>query len=159
MEMTREMKEVCKKFEEVTGWRIPVIERAGSPIRSIAMAEPLKEKRCKRLHCFPGTSCGGNCGRNGLGYRIKCETCQRAGLVTVYEGETGRNGYTRGKEHLDALRLENKENTIWKHCMVQHNGEKGNFFNESLEGILDLPSEASKRGGEDPRVLSTLRNE
>ena len=48
-------------------------------------------------------------------------------MVTVYEGETGRNGYTRGKEHLDALRLENKENTIWKHCMVQHNGEKATF--------------------------------
>ena len=59
VEMTREMKEVCKKFEEVTGWRIPVIERAGNHIRSIAMAEPLKEKGCKRLDCFLGTSGGG----------------------------------------------------------------------------------------------------
>ena len=27
-DMTRDMKEVCKNFENVTGWRIPVVERA-----------------------------------------------------------------------------------------------------------------------------------
>ena len=30
--MTREMREVCKNFEEVTGWRIPVLERAGRSV-------------------------------------------------------------------------------------------------------------------------------
>ena len=45
----------------------------------------------------------------------------------MYEGETGRNGYTRGKEHLDALRLKNKENALWKHCLEQHNVEKAKF--------------------------------
>ena len=58
---------------------------------------------------------------------IKCETCQQAGVVSLYEGETGRNGYTREKEHLDALRLENEDNALWKHCLIQHNGEKAKF--------------------------------
>ena len=35
-------------------------------------------------------------------------------------GETGRNGYTRGKEHLDALKLEDEESLPWKHCFVEH---------------------------------------
>ena len=48
-------------------------------------------------------------------------------MVSVYEGDTGRNGYTRGKEHLDALRLENEENALWKHCLIQHNGKKATF--------------------------------
>ena len=42
-------------------------------------------------------------------------------------GETGRNGYTRGNEHLDALRLEDEENPLWKHCLVEHGGVKAVF--------------------------------
>ena len=45
----------------------------------------------------------------------------------IYAGETGRNGYSRGKEHLDALRLEDKENPLWKHCLVEHGGVKAVF--------------------------------
>ena len=58
--MTKETKEVCQKVKEVTGLRIPVIERAGSYVRSIGKAEPLKEKECRRLDCFSCFSGGGN---------------------------------------------------------------------------------------------------
>ena len=47
--MSREMKEVCRKFQEVTGWRIPVIERAGRSVRSIAKAG----KRMQEASLFP----------------------------------------------------------------------------------------------------------
>jgi hypothetical protein len=130
--MTKQMKEVCRKFEDVTGWRVPVIERAGNSVRSIAKAEPLKAKGCKRADCFPCSSSGGNCERNGSGYRIICKTFQLDGIDSVYEGETGRNGYTRGKEHVDALTLEDEENALWKHCLVQNNGEKAVFSMEVL---------------------------
>ena len=52
-EMTRDMKEVCRKFEEVTGWRISVNKRAGNSVRSIAKAEPLKEKDATGWIVFP----------------------------------------------------------------------------------------------------------
>ena len=45
----------------------------------------------------------------------------------MYAGETGRNGYTREREHLDALRLEDDENPLWKHCLVEHGGTKAEF--------------------------------
>ena len=45
----------------------------------------------------------------------------------MYEGETGRNGFTRGLEHLAALRLEDEENAMWKHCVVQHGGVEAEF--------------------------------
>ena len=51
-EMTGKMKKLCRKFEEVTLWRIPVMERVGNRIRSISKAKPLKEKGCKRTGCF-----------------------------------------------------------------------------------------------------------
>ena len=55
-EMTKDMKVVCKDFETVTGWRIPVVERAGRAMRSMAKAEPLKRKGCQRDDCFPCTT-------------------------------------------------------------------------------------------------------
>ena len=126
-DMTKDMKAVCKNFEKVTGWRIPVVERAGKAMRSMAKAEPLKKKGCQRTDCFPCTTGGGNCERNGSGYRISCESCLMAGKCTEYEGETGNNGYTRGKEQTDGLRLKNEENALWKHCIVEHESQHVNF--------------------------------
>ena len=126
--MTSEIKEVCRRLEGVTGMRIAVQERAGDSIKHLAKAEPLKRKGCQREECFICTSGeGGKCEKNGVGYRIECLTCQRAGVSTLYEGETARNAYTRGIEHQDALRLEDEENALWKHCMVQHGGVRAEF--------------------------------
>ena len=79
--------------------RIPVLERAGKLVRSITKAEPLKIGGCRRLDGFPCTFGGGNCERrkNGPGYQITFETCHLDGISSLYEGETGQNGYTRAK--------------------------------------------------------------
>ena len=94
---------------------------------SRAKSEPLKKKKCEIEDCFPCTTRGGKCEKNGAGYLIRCETCLKAGRVSTYAGETGRNGYSRGKEHLDAIRLEDEENPMWKHCVVEHGGLKAEF--------------------------------
>ena len=134
-DMTKDMKAVCRDFEMVTGWRIPVVERAGKAMRSMAKAEPLKKKGCERDDCFPCTTGGGNCERNGSGYRICCLGCLRAGRCTEYDGETGNNGYTRGKEQADGLRLESEENALWKHCMIEHEGQHVEFSMKVLESF------------------------
>ena len=133
--MTKDMKAVCRDFEMVTGWRIPVVERAGKAMRSMAKAEPSKKKGCERDDCFPCTTGGGNCERNGSGYRICCLGCLRAGRCTEYDGETGNNGYTRGKEQADGLRLESEENALWKHCMIEHEGQHVDFSMKVLESF------------------------
>ena len=119
---------------------VVVKERAGQKNKSVAKAEPLKSKVCGRENCFPCISGGGNCQNNSSGCRVTCLSCQRAGISSIYEGETGRNGFTRGLEHLAALRLEDEENAMWKHCLVQHDGIKAEFemkilrtFNSCLE--------------------------
>ena len=103
--MLKEMKKECKKFEELTGMRVVVMERAGSAIKHLAKSEPLKSKGCGRNDCFPCSSRSSKCEKNGVGYSICCETCKLAGKTTIYSGETGKNGFTRGKQHQDALRL------------------------------------------------------
>ena len=42
-----------------------------------------------------------------------------------YWGETGRDGYARGGEHLKGCRDKDKENALWKHIEGEHGGEKG----------------------------------
>ena len=125
--MASEMRDVCAKFENVTGMHVVVKERAGQKNKSISKSEPLKNKTCGRENCFPCGSGGGDCQKNGSGYRVTCLTCQRDGFKSIYEGETGRNGFTRGLEHLAALRLQDEENAMWKHCLVEHDGREAEF--------------------------------
>ena len=148
-EMTKEMKVACRNFERVTGWRVPVVERAGRSMRSMAKAEPLKEKGCQRPECFPCSTGGGNCERNGSGYRISCERCRRDGKVTEYEGETGANGFSRGKEQAGGLRMEEEDNALWKHCQLEHGGEKVEF---SMKVLGSFQSSMARQVNEGVRI-------
>ena len=91
---------------------------------SIAKAEPLRSKNCGRQDCFCCRTGGGNCEKNGAGYRISCLSCRSE---VAYEGETGSNGYSRGKEHEAALAHKQEENALWKHCLVAHEGQRVEF--------------------------------
>ena len=126
--LTADFKEVCTKFEKVTGMRVAVQERAGNALKHLAKSEPLKKRGCERADCFICTSGGaGNCEKNGSGYLVTCETCLRAGKLSCYCGETGANCYVRGKQHKSGLRLKDEGNALWKHCVVEHEGEQAEF--------------------------------
>ena len=55
------------------------------------------------------------------------EKCLKLDLKAVYEGETSRNCYVRGLEHLDGLSKEKEDNPLWKHCQIQHGGRMVKF--------------------------------
>ena len=42
-----------------------------------------------------------------------------------YFGESSRNAYLRGSEHLRALRNKNKSSVLFKHIMTEHREEQG----------------------------------
>ena len=108
--------------------RVVVQERAGNALKHLAKAEPLKTPGCGRDDCFPcRSSKPGKCEKNGVGYKIQRETCKRDGKLSLYDGETGCNCYTRGKQHQNALRLKDEENALWKHCLVEHDGAEAEF--------------------------------
>ena len=48
-------------------------------------------------------------------YSIKCEECKRQNVESEYWGETGRDCYTRGGEHLTGFRDKREDNPMWKH--------------------------------------------
>ena len=72
---------------------------------NLAKSDPLKPLKCEREDCFSCTSGGGgDCSKNCSAYRLEYKECPKFNLKAVYEGETGRNGYSRGLEHLAGLR-------------------------------------------------------
>ena len=63
--MTKELKEVCRKFESVTGMRVAVQERAGDSVKHMAKPEPLREKAVEERNASPAQQVGGNVRRMG----------------------------------------------------------------------------------------------
>ena len=60
-------------------------------------------------------------------YNIRCEECKVNGRKAEYWGETGRDGYIRGGEHLKGCESKNEDNALWKHIEGDHRGEnRGN---------------------------------
>ena len=62
--------------------------------------------------------------REGVCYTLWCEQC--GDQVAAYKGETGRNAFTRGEEHLEALEARNAEKSVlWLHSVHHQQGRKG----------------------------------
>ena len=59
----------------------------------------------------------GGCRNNGVTYEVKCKKCDH-----LYIGETGRNAYTRGLEHIEGMKNKNEESVLHKHNIENHEG-------------------------------------
>ena len=55
-------------------------------------------------------------------YKITCLECQ-----AEYKGETARNMYVRGKEHLDAFQKKSTSSFMWEHCISVHQSQQVQF--------------------------------
>ena len=60
-------------------------------------------------------------------YSLICGECGRG--VAKYFGESGRNGYTRGGEHLSNQLVEDENKSVLKlHSNLHHNGAEVTYF-------------------------------
>ena len=118
-----------EKQKSEGGIEIKIIEKACIKIGNLLPG--LKEREdCGRPNCFIHTSGGkGNCNRENIVYRGQCVTCKGLGKEAVYIGETSRSGYVRGKQHLEAIRdhEKNQSNAFAKHKREPHNNEETQF--------------------------------
>ena len=87
------------------------------------------------------------------------QSSQRA----TYWGETSRNGYTRGKEHLEALDSKDTKNALWKHCMQYHLGNRTNFkmkiTNSFRDPLTRLVNEGVNIVAENQDILMNSKSE
>ena len=87
----------------------------------------LFQQNCNlRKHCSICRNAKGptNCKSANIGYSIICKTCKDRQIEKSYEGETCRNAYIRGNEHLKALQQKSKHSVLLKHVETDHNDEK-----------------------------------
>ena len=107
---------------------------------------------------------GGSCRETGITYTINClgipegqdarteDGGQEQPTCTgVYNGETGRNGYTRGGKHLDEYNREVEGSGMWKHCLKHHSGQRQQFEMKVQDRVRN---DATKR-----QILEAVRIE
>ena len=57
-------------------------------------------------------------------YSLWCDECGEE--VAVYKGETGRNAFCRGEEHLDYLEASDEDKSVlWLHSVHHHQSRQG----------------------------------
>ena len=153
--MLKKMKTVCTKFEESHGIRVQVCPRAGKSVSTDAKPEPLRKLGCRREDCLPCQSPGrvkGDCEKNPVTYKSTCQTCLLDGRKTTYEGETGRNAFTRGLEHQSGLQSKSENSALWKHCVLEHASQEADF---SMEIVQCHSTCLSRQVHEAVRILRT----
>ena len=131
--LSQAIRTACEHFDKATGIKVALKLRAGMSVKSDAKSEPLRKKECVRIDCFCCSRGNpGGCERNSSGYRIVCCTCESEGKLSHYEGETGRNPYSRVVEHISDLKNKKEDSPLWKHCVLQHNSVIQQFYMKTL---------------------------
>ena len=99
--------------------QIKFVERAGVSIKdTLVSSNPWREMKCGRIDCFVcrGEKGGmGSCMKESVLYSIRCEECRKVEKTVEYWGETGRDCFSRGGEHLRGCREQKEDNPMWKH--------------------------------------------
>ena len=87
--------------------------------RMLQRSDPFKERACRREDCFVCCTGGnGPCRATSATYKISCSECSQ-----TYIGETSRNTYMRGREHLRELDNRSKGSVLWSHAKEEHEGK------------------------------------
>ena len=99
-----------------------VIERAGKSIsQKLQKSYPFSREKCSCDDCFVCLSDGkGNCMKENINYEIECtrERCEY-----IYYGETCRNAYSRGREHLKGIERRDRNSVFVEHVKDKHNSD------------------------------------
>ena len=120
--------------------RFKIVEKGGITLeQKLRRSNPWAGENCGRPKCFPCRAGeGGNCWRESVTYTLWCEEC---GIkVAAYKGESGRNGFSRGEEHLDNYATQDEEKSIlWAHSVHHHNGRADVQYMMRVSGAYNEP--------------------
>ena len=120
--------------EAIPGVKFHVLEKGGTRVKQIVQkSNPTATPGCLEADCVAckgGSADGGPCRQGNIGYQMGCDLCDQTAMQTdnqtmktTYIGETSRNVYTRGKEHVYNYGSDNKESFMREHQAEQHGGQ------------------------------------
>ena len=129
-----ELKNRLQKEIDKTQFKIRVIEKSGTKLVVLLQKnDPFKRKTCRnQTECMVCSGSNpGACRDSGVTYQINClgknSDTPETDCGAMYIGETGKNGFTRGKKHAEDYRRKAEGSALWKHCASKHRGEDQNF--------------------------------
>ena len=137
--------ELQRRYQEEIdrhGLRIRTVEKAGRSLKSMLQrSNPFKKATCGRESCLICETGGrGSCSKDGINYDITCVGCEDEGQAKAYVGESSKNGFTRGKKHLQELDGKTTSSVMWRHCREYHGSDiqdfrmsvTGNYSNDAM---------------------------
>ena len=128
-ELLKMLREVAEA-EAMPGLKFKIVEGGGKPVRRVVQrSNPTASDRCETrdcLACKGGTVSGSRCRKSNVVYEVGCQLCPEDKRAT-YIGETARNLYTRGREHMQNFDKKKTESFIFKHQQDQHYGTTPDF--------------------------------
>ena len=120
--------------------RFKIVEKGGVTLeRMLRRSNPWSQENCGRAECFPCQGGeGGTCWREGITYTLFCVECGEE--LAAYFGESGRNGFTRGKEHIEKYNAKDEDNSVlWLHSMHHHQGRLDVPYSMKVTGVFPEP--------------------
>ena len=125
-ELAKMLREIAEQ-EPDRKKRFKIVERGGRTIeRSLMKPNPLGKEGCEKTDCILCKQPGGGklCHKGNVCYIMDCKI---DGCDAVYDGESHRNAYTRGREHMQKYERKDESSFIYKHQVEQHNSQPANF--------------------------------
>ena len=143
-----ELKQIIEQKAKESKLKVKIVEKAGMKLGSYLKKfdttnkkEPCTEKDC--LICTNTTKKSRKCRIPNIVYKISCKECAKQGIKANYFGESSFNGYTRGTQHVQNYRSQNK-NTQEKsamriHAKEQHGDRKVEYKMEIIQTFKTKP--------------------
>ena len=131
--------------------KIRIVEKGGTQIKSLLQRskQPSINNLCQCLICKSGGKPGA-CRKEGAIYEIKCDECSSS-----YIGETGRNAYTRVKEHINDATNKTKHSVLHRHIQEKHNNKDVTY---NAKVIQTFPKSALRRQIAESIHINTLQH-
>ena len=141
-ELIRRMKHIEEQYQIASDKRILFVERPGPKlVDKISLTDPFR-KNCKESECLAcnNSSTFTHCRKFNVGYSLICKLCDSRGIFKSYEGETCRNIFLRGKEHLRSFKNNNQNSVMRKHVNEYHVHEYESVdFQMKVRGTFKTP--------------------
>ena len=176
-ELARRIREDLQRMENLTKFRLKVVERAGTSLQNLLSQTSIwRGIPCGREECVPCCQGGEEippCTRTSVVYENICVTCnpeatRRGDMETpatdqpsLYVGESSRSLQERIKEHWGSYKRKEEGSHIRKHQDLQHPGEEPNFlvkavsFHRTALGRQIREAVRIRRRGGEGRILNS----
>ena len=141
-ELIQRMRHIEEQYQIASDKRILFVERPGAKVvEQISLSDPFRQN-CTDSECLAckNSKSFTHCRKANVGYSLICKLCDSRGILKTYEGETCRNIFLRGKEHLRSYKTNNQNSVMRKHVIDEHATECENVdFQIKVRGTFQTP--------------------